>query len=241
MITIKIENEHNTLNKRISIILLTVFLMVVFISACGSSSDKNVDADNNKEKVADEENNDYESNKDNVDDTEKSNKKTNDKSKSGNSDNEASDENSKQDENTREDTGDDEESDALGEFSSEEIEYARVWLQIVGNTDTEELNVWHSSAGEQVNIYDDDSVDYPEDVISLGGKIMADGEVTYSGNGDGSINLYDVPSHWPNHKQIDISMGEYTKEIIKNTKLIYIEPGDDEEVISLIEKLDIRS
>jgi len=36
-------------------------------------------------------------------------------------------------------------------------------------------------------------------------------------------------------------MGEYTKEIIKNTKLIYIEPGDDEEVISLIEKLDIRS
>ncbi|MBN6206176.1 hypothetical protein JYK21_06905 [Ralstonia pickettii] len=132
-------------------------------------------------------------------------------------------------------------SGALSEYSSEEIEYARVWLQIVGNKDTEELNVWHISAGEQVNPHDDDSVDYSEDVIELGGKMMADGVITYSGNGDGTINLYDIPSHWPSHEQIDESMEKYTKDIIENTRQIYIEPRDDEEIIKLIEKINVQS
>ncbi|MGY0694557.1 hypothetical protein ACW2QC_17545 [Virgibacillus sp. FSP13] len=133
------------------------------------------------------------------------------------------------------------EDSVLSEYSSNEIEYARVWLQIVGNKDIEELNVRHISAGEQVNPYDDDSVDYPEDVIALGGKIMAAGTVTYSGNGDGTINLYNVPSHWPNYKQIDVSMEKYTEDIIKNTEQIYIDPGDDEEIIKVIKKLNIGS
>lgn len=130
---------------------------------------------------------------------------------------------------------------ALSEYPAEEIEFARVWLQIIGNQDVEELNVYHISAGEQVNPYDDHSVDYPEDVITLGGGIMADGIVTYSGNGDGTINLYNIPSHWPSKEQIDTSMEEYTDDIIENTEQIYIETGNDEEVITLIEKLNIQS
>ena len=133
------------------------------------------------------------------------------------------------------------ESEGLSAYSTEEIEYARVWLQIVGNKDTEELNVRHISVGEQVNPYDDDSVNYPEDVIALGGKSMADGVVTYSGNGDGTINLYNVPSHWPSYKQIDESMEEYTGDIIENTEEFYIDPGDDEEIIKLIEKINVQS
>lgn len=129
----------------------------------------------------------------------------------------------------------------LSEYPSDEIEYARVWLQIVGNKDIKELNIRHIIAGEQVNPYNDDSVDYPEDVIALGGKIMAAGTVTYSGNGDGTINLYNVPSHWPNYKQIDVSMEEYTEDIIENTKQVYIDPGDDQEIIELIKKLNIQS
>lgn len=70
---------------------------------------------------------------------------------------------------------------------------------------------------------------------------MADGVVTYSGNGDGTINLYNVPSHWPNYKQIDESMEEYTEDIIENTEQVYIDPSDDEEIINLIEKLNIQS
>ncbi|MFD1450405.1 MULTISPECIES: hypothetical protein [Oceanobacillus] len=132
-------------------------------------------------------------------------------------------------------------SDALSEYSADEIEFARVWLQIIGNQDIEELNVYHTSAGEQVNPYEETSVDYPEDVITLGGGIMADGIVTYSGNGDGTINLYDVPSHWPSEDQIDTSMEEYTENIVKNTEKIYIETGNDEEVTALIKKLNIES
>lgn len=36
----------------------------------------------------------------------------------------------------------------LSAYSSKEIEYARVWLQIVNNQDIEELRVQHISAGE---------------------------------------------------------------------------------------------
>lgn len=130
---------------------------------------------------------------------------------------------------------------ALSKYSTDEIEFARVWLQIVGNQEIKELKIRHISAGEQVNPYDDDSVDYPEDVITLEGEMMADGIVTYSGNGDGTINLYNIPSHWPSHEQIDVSMEEYTEDIIKNTEQIYIETGKDEEVIELIKKLKIQS
>ncbi|WP_440897077.1 hypothetical protein ACS127_03575 [Amphibacillus sp. Q70] len=130
--------------------------------------------------------------------------------------------------------------DALSAYSSEEIEYARVWLQMIGNQDIEELNVSHTSAGEQVNPYDDDSVDFPENVITLQGQVMAEGTVTYSGNGDGTINLYELPSHWPSHEQIDEPMEEYTENIINSTERIYIETGNDEEIVNIIDKLSIR-
>jgi hypothetical protein len=205
------------MNKKNLIIQQTVFLVTILLSACGSSPVQNDANSSNKDKVAEVESN-------NGDELKK------------NSDNEGSN-NTVSDESTSVDSHQVQERDALSEYSSREIEYARVWLQIAGNKDTEELNVEHISAGEQVNPYDDDSVNYPEDVISLGGKIIADGVVVYSGNGDGTINLYNVPSHWPSYKQIDKSMEEYTKDIIKNTNQIYIEPGDDEEVIKLIEKI----
>ncbi len=128
--------------------------------------------------------------------------------------------------------------DNLSAYPSEKIEYARVWLQVVGNKEVEELNVRHISAVEQLNPYDDDSVDYPEDVIVLSGKIMADGIVTYSGNGDGTINVYNVPSHWPSSEQIDQSMEDYTKRIIENTEQVSVGTGEDEEIIKLIDKLN---
>ncbi|WP_421383322.1 hypothetical protein ACOJQI_02760 [Bacillus salacetis] len=195
------------------IILLTVFLV---LSACGNSSVQNEANSSNENTIAEEDHNHADAN-------EVTNNKKND---------------AVPDENTSLDSSNTKKSNALSGYSAEEIEYARVWLQIVGNKDIEELNVVHISAGEQVNPYDDDSVSYPEYVISLGGKIMADGMVTYSGNGDGTINVYNIPSHWPSPNQIDKSMEEYTRDIINNTKQIYIEPRDDEEISKLIEKID---
>jgi hypothetical protein len=125
----------------------------------------------------------------------------------------------------------------LSQYSSKEIEYARVWLQVIGNKDATEINVRQISAGEAVNPYDEDSAVYPENVIVLAGDIMADGTVTYSGNGDGTINIYNIPSHWPSAQQLEVSMKEYTEKIISNTEKVYINPGDDEAVLELIEKL----
>jgi hypothetical protein len=128
--------------------------------------------------------------------------------------------------------------DSLSTYPSEKIEYARVWLQVVGNKDVQELNVRQISAGEQLNPYDENSVAYPEDVIVLSGKAMADGFVTYSGNGDGTINVYDVPSHWPSSEQIEESMEEYTKGIVEGTEKVSVDAGEDAEVIGLIEKMN---
>ncbi|MGD6804431.1 hypothetical protein [Rossellomorea aquimaris] len=205
------------MNNKNVIILLTVFLVTLFLSACGSSSAQNDANSSNQENAAEEENaygNESNNDADEVSTT--------------NNDDTGSNENT---------SADSTESEALSGYSAEEIEYARVWLQIVGNPDIEVLNVVHISAGDQVNPYDDDSVNYPEDVISLGGKVVADGTVTYSGNGDGTINVYNLPSHWPSNKQIDTSMEEYTKDIITNTKQVYIEPRSDEEISTLIEKI----
>ncbi len=89
-----------------------------------------------------------------------------------------------------------EEEDALSEYSSEEIEYARVWLQLGPNQEVDELNVRYIPAGEPINPDDDTSANYPEDVIQLAGSRLVDGAVTYSGNGDGTINVYNVPLRW---------------------------------------------
>ncbi|MGD6846398.1 hypothetical protein [Rossellomorea aquimaris] len=131
--------------------------------------------------------------------------------------------------------------DPLSTYPSEKIEYARVWLQVIGNKGVGELNVRHISAGEQLNPYDDNSVDYPEDVIVLSGKIMADGIVTYSGNGDGTINVYDVPSHWPSSEQIEESMEDYTKGIVEGTEQVSVGKGEDDEVIGVIGKVITES
>jgi hypothetical protein len=130
--------------------------------------------------------------------------------------------------------------DPLSTYPSEKIEYARVWLQVIGNKGIGELNVRLISAGEQLNPYDDNSVDYPEDVIVLSGEIMADGIVTYSGNGDGTINVYDVPSHWPSREQIEGSMEEYTKGIVEDTEQVSVGTGEEDEIIELMGKLNME-
>lgn len=127
--------------------------------------------------------------------------------------------------------------DLLAGYSAKEIEYARVWLNTIGNLEVAELNVRYESAGAPINYYDDeDSAVYPEDVTIITGYYTADGMIIYSGNGDGTINIYDVPSHWhaPPEEWPDIY------EEILDTSTIYLEPMDDEEVVRLIEKMEIQ-
>ncbi|MED1741077.1 hypothetical protein P4U97_16425 [Bacillus swezeyi] len=134
-----------------------------------------------------------------------------------------------------------EEDDTLSGYSSEEIEYARVWLQLGPNQEIDELNVRQISAGEPINPNDDTSASYPEDVIQLAGSRLVDGSVTYSCNGDGTINVYNVPLRWDSSPDVDKNfMHEYTEGIIKKTELVHVDPGNDKEIIKFIDIMNIH-
>lgn len=132
---------------------------------------------------------------------------------------------------------DNEEDNQLSDYSSEEIEYARVWLQLGDIKDVDELNVRHIPTGTALNPDDETSANYPEDVIQLAGGRLVAGSVTYSGNGDGTINKYKVPLRWDGKNPA--GKGVY-KDIIKDTEQISIDPGDDDEIIELINKMTIH-
>jgi len=130
----------------------------------------------------------------------------------------------------------------LTAYSTEEIEYARIWLQLGPNQDIDELNVRFISAGTLINPDDETSTPYPEDVIQLAGSRLVDGSITYSSNGDGSINVYNVPLRWDsNNETVDENfMREYTEEVIEKREVVKIDPGNDQDVIRLIQKLNIH-
>ncbi|MDN7227324.1 hypothetical protein QWY15_08480 [Planococcus sp. N064] len=135
---------------------------------------------------------------------------------------------------TSADAGNQQDEDALSEYTSEQIEYARVWLQLGPNQDIDGLYVERIPADTPLNPDDETSGVYPEDVIQLAGSRLVDGSVTYSGNGDGTINVYNVPLRWDGEYPAG---EEFYTEIIDNTELVPIDVGKDEEVVRLIELL----
>lgn len=85
------------------------------------------------------------------------------------------------------------------------------------------------------------SASYPEDVIQLAGSRLVDGSVTYHGNGDGTIHVYNVPLRWDSADDLDQGvMQEVTENIIKNAKKVYVDPGDNEKIKQLIEIMMIH-
>ncbi|XPD22924.1 hypothetical protein ABN702_17995 [Bacillus haimaensis] len=125
----------------------------------------------------------------------------------------------------------------LSGYTPKQIEYARVWLLLGPNQEIDELNAHLIPAGTPINPNDDTSANYPEDVIQLAGSRLVDGSVTYSGNGDGTINVYNVPLRWETNVPDDLDenyMKKLTESIIENTELVYVDPGDDEKITELI-------
>ncbi|WP_035406036.1 hypothetical protein [Bacillus sp. SJS] len=124
----------------------------------------------------------------------------------------------------------------LSSYSSKEIEYARVWLQLGPNQDLDELNVHLLPAGTPLNSDDSTSAAYPEDVIQLAGSRLADGSVTYSGNGNGTINVYNIPLRWDGQYPAG---KKFYEEIINTTKLVSIDKGSPDKIVKLINKMKI--
>lgn len=214
---------------------LTLFLLGLLLVGCSSNA-PDVEADlssvnTSNDQVEKEENTiekeDYENEKEDesslIDDT-------NNNVENNPSDKESTTVNGKTNENFNEKENDKQ----LDQYSSKDIEYARVWLQLGPNQDIDALYVTHILAGTLLNPDDETSVSYPEDVIQLAGSRLVDGFVTYSSNGDGTINVYKVPLRW----DVKIPAGEkFYKDIIENTELVYVDPGEDNKVIQLIKKI----
>lgn len=124
------------------------------------------------------------------------------------------------------------------DYSPLQIEYARVWLQLGENQQIDELNVRRIPAGALVNPDDRTSARYPEDVTQLAGSRLVDGSVTYSSNGDGTIQVYNVPLRWESSEKG--VMKEVTEEMIRHTKKVYVDTGDNEKIRRLIKIMSIH-
>src|SRR5690606_41389108 len=125
--------------------------------------------------------------------------------------------------------------DDISEYSSCQIVYARVWMQLGPNQEIDGLYVQQIPEGSLLNPDDDTSASYPEAVIQLAGSRLVDGSVTYSGNGDGTVNVYNVPLRWDGEYPAG---EEFYADIIDNTELVAIDVGEDDDVIRLIELLE---
>ncbi|WP_316392788.1 hypothetical protein [Enterococcus faecium] len=132
--------------------------------------------------------------------------------------------------------------DPLAGYSDLQIEYARVWLAIRGNTfrDTSsdfELHVIHYPAGTPIAPYDAGSAVYPKDVVMLTGKYSYQGVLVYSSNHDGTITSYPVPTHWQmpaDQTSYPAFIRETTQEIIDNASVVAIPTGNPNDVKQLI-------
>ncbi|MCX2736906.1 hypothetical protein CHR37_16575 [Bacillus velezensis] len=127
------------------------------------------------------------------------------------------------------------------DYSPLQIEYARIWLQLGENQQIDELNVRRIPAGALVNPDDHTSARYPEDVTQLAGSRLIDGSVTYSSNGDGTIQVYNVPLRWESREDTDQGvMKEVTEEMIRHTKKVSVDTGDNEKIRRLINIMSIH-
>lgn len=133
----------------------------------------------------------------------------------------------------------------LADFSSKEIEYARIWEQLgpmknnMKGMDT--LYVKEIPKGSKVNPQAENSAVYQEDVVKLEAPIKAGGSVTYSSNGDGTINVYNkVPYRWADSQMSGYSnMDEVTKKAIEeNIETVDVKPTDNKTIAELASKIE---
>lgn len=132
----------------------------------------------------------------------------------------------------------------LNNFNSEEIEYARVWYQLISTKNDlkgiRDVYVTEIPKGSKVNPQAQNSAVYKENVVKLEAPMRAGGSITYSSNGDGTINVYNnIPYKWESAQTSDYSqMDKVTRKAIEdNIETIYIKPHDNKAVAKLASKI----
>lgn len=229
--------------KKIILPILIVSLSVILVSCNNNDSEHH--NDNNSSDTNTSENKDNETpneidEKTNTSDSE-------DNSESSNKQNKEQNDNKKQEKNNHSNKNQqstDKNKSYLNNFNSEEIEYARVWYQLISTRNDlkgiRNVYVTEIPKGSKVNPQAQNSAIYKEKVVKLEAPMRAGGSVTYSSNGDGTINVYNnIPYKWENSQNSDYSqMNKITKKAIEeNIETVYIKPYDNKTVAKLASKI----
>ncbi|MDT2846593.1 hypothetical protein [Enterococcus thailandicus] len=129
--------------------------------------------------------------------------------------------------------------DPLAGYSDLQIEYARVWLTFMGAAipDDFELHVHLSPAGQPIDPYDNGSLTYPTETVTLSGKYSYQGLVVYASNHDGTVTRYPTPSHWQmsaDQASDPEAIRALTQNVLDQATVVPIPTGDSEQVKRLI-------
>ncbi|OEK65744.1 hypothetical protein AST01_12105 [Staphylococcus equorum] len=223
------------------ILAISIVSFLVFLAGCNNKSSENHD-NNSSSDTNTSENKENETNKKtntsgNRDTKDKSNKQNKKQSNNKVQEKENNDSNESH-------QSTDKNKSYLNNFSSEKIEYARVWYQLISTRNdlkgVRNVYVTKIPKGSKVNPQAQNSAVYKEDVVKLEAPMKAGGSVTYSSNGNGSINVYNsIPYKWENPQNSDYSqMNKITRKAIEdNVETIYIKPHDNKTVAKLANKV----
>ena len=120
-------------------------------------------------------------------------------------------------------------------YTDAQIEAARVWAYVIKNVPSE-LNISNSAAGTK--IYNGGlGVDYPKDVRHLFGSYSAEGNITYASNGDGTVTIYPVPSHWQqsaDELNSEEFMTQFTQGILDHAETVTLPDGDPDMIRQIL-------
>lgn len=229
--------------KKIILPILIVSLSVILVSCNNNDSEHH--NDNNSSDTNTSENKDNEAS--NEIDEKTNTSDSADNSESSNKQNKEKNDNKKQEKNNdsnKKQQSTDKNKSYLNNFNSKEIEYARVWYQLISTRNDlkgiKNVYVTEIPKGSKVNPQAKNSAIYKEKVVKLEAPMRAGGSVTYSSNGDGTINVYNnIPYKWENSQNSDYSqMNKIKKKAIEeNIETVYIKPYDNKTVAKLASKI----
>ncbi|RIL33774.1 hypothetical protein BUY86_11635 [Staphylococcus equorum] len=221
--------------KKIILAISIAGLLVILVGCNSNSSSDTITSqskDNETQNKIDEETN----TSDSADNTESRNKQK--KEQNDNKNQEKNNDSNKNQQST------DKKKSYLNNFNSEEIEYARVWYQLISTRNDlkgiRDVYVTEIPKGSKVNPQAQNSAVYKENVVKLEAPMRAGGSITYSSNGDGTINVYNnIPYKWESSQTSDYSqMDKVTRKAIEdNIETIYIKPHDNKQVAKLANKI----
>lgn len=153
-----------------------------------------------------------------------------DDSKSENKQNQKSDHTKNNDHNHSSNTNSNESTNSPQHF-------AKVWVSVLenegGSVDASKTKIEHKDvSGEVLNPYNENaSATYPNGTQALYGSPTAAGQVIYKDNNDGTVDVYNVPSHFQDKRwdEDDYSQSE-SNRILNNPKTVKLQDLSQNEI-----------